>query len=209
MAFIRFAGVLSLIFAVGCQPTPPAPNALSREALEKLIPSVSEADNIAIVASSPTSSEMPTDFAVQVANALSERIASGGLSEGTHPNVQVHHTPEELPSDAQADVTLYFQVNDYQLDGEFDPDHAAVTEVFDAGSWIYSRGDDTPFTMSTGFDSNKKASGPEVEASSVPTWESFDYSRDPDERLQMFAGKCADSILKTFHELSSQLDQPK
>ena len=80
MAFIRFAAVLSLVLAVGCAPKPPSPESLSQELLKKLVPSVSTAESVTIVASSPTSSDTPSDFAVQVADALSERIASGGLA---------------------------------------------------------------------------------------------------------------------------------
>ena len=114
-----------------------------------------------------------------------------------------------MKADALADITIYFHVNDYKLEGEFDTDRVEIAKLFKADSWIYSRDNDTPFTMNSGFDTSEKATGPETEVTSSPTWESFGYSSDPNERLQIFAGKCADSILKTFHELSSQLDQSK
>jgi hypothetical protein len=209
MAFIRFAAVLSLVLAVGCEPEPPSPETLSQELLKKLIPSVSTAKNVTIVASSPTSSETSTDFAVKIADALSKKIASGGLAPDTQPKVRVLHTPEDVNADALTDVTLYFQVDDYKLEGEFDTDRVVITKTFKADVWIYSRDNDSPFTMNSGFSTSEKATGPETDVTSSPTWESFGYSSDPDERSQIFAGKCADSILKTFHELSSQLGQSK
>ncbi len=209
MAFIRFAAVLPLVLAVGCAPKPPSPESISQELLKKLAPTISTAENVTIVASSPTSTEMPTDFAVKVADALSERIASGGLAPDTQPKVQVHDTTEQVNADALTDVTLYFEVDDYKLEGEFDTDRVVITETFKADVWIYSRDNDTPFTMNSGFDNSQKATGPETDVTSSPTWETLGYSSDPDERLQVFAGKCADSILKTFHDLSSQLGQSK
>ena len=82
MAFIRFAPVLSLLLAVGCAPQPPSPEAVSRELLKKIPPSVSTAETVTIVASSPTSADAPSDFAIKVANELAERIESGGLRAG-------------------------------------------------------------------------------------------------------------------------------
>ncbi len=209
MAFIRFAAVLSLVLAVGCAPKSPSPESLSQELLKKLVPSVSTAESVTIVASSPTPSETPSDFAVQVADALSERIASGGLAPDTQPKVQVYRTPEEVKADVQADITIYFHVNDYKFEGKFDTDRVEIAKLFKADSWIYSRENDTPFTMNSGFDNSENATGPATEVTSSPTWESFGYSSDPNERLQIFAGESADSILKTFRELSSQLNQSK
>ena len=210
MAFSRYAAVLSLFLAVGCTPKLPSPESLSQELLKKLVPSVSTAETVTIVASSPTSSDTPTDFAVKVADALAERIASGGLAPDTQPKVRVHHTPGEAKADAPTDVILYFQVNAYQLEGEFATDRVAISKRFKADSWIYSRNTDAPFKMNTGFDNSMNANGPDsTEVTSSPTWESLGYSSDPNERLQKFAVECAESILATFHEISSQVGQPK
>ncbi len=139
MPFIGYAALLLLVLAVGCAPKPPSPETLTQELLKKLVTSLSTAESVAIVASSPTSSETPSDFAVQVADALSDRIASGGLAPDTQPNVQVYRTFEDLKADVQADITIYFRVNDYQLEGNFDTDRVEIAKLSKADSWIYSR----------------------------------------------------------------------
>ena len=112
-----------------------------------------------------------------------------------------------MKADDPSDVTVYFRVDISELDGEFAADRVVISKKFKADSWIDARVTETTFTMSTGFDTNEKGTGPETEE--TPTWESFGYSSAPDERMQVFAGECAESILKTFHELSAQLGQSK
>ena len=209
MAFNRFAAVLSLLFAAGCAPKPPTPEALLKELLKKIVPSVSTAETVTVVASSPTSTDTPTDFAVKVADALAEHIATGGLAPGTQPEVHVHRTSDEVKADDATDVTLYLHVNEYELEGEFAADRVEISKRFKADSWIYTRDTDSTFSMNTGFDNSEKATGPETDVTSSPTWESFGYSSDSEKRLQVFAGECAESVLKTFHELSSQLGESK
>lgn len=207
MVFNRFAAALSLLLAAGCAPEPPTPEAVSQELLKKILPSVSTAETVTVVASSPTSADTPTDFAVTVADELAERIGSGGLAQGAQPKVHVQRTFNDLKAGDPSDITIYFRVNVYDLSGEFAADRVVISKRFKADAWIDARGTDTTFSMDTGFDTNEKGTGPETEA--TPTWESFGYSNEPSERQQVFAGECAESILKTFHGLSSQLGQSK
>lgn len=206
MAFTRSAAILTLFLTVGCAPQLPTPDALAQDVLQRLIPSVATAESVTIIASSPTSSDTPKDFAVKVADALAERIASGGFRSDTQPQVRVHRTRDEAEAEDATDITLYFHVNDHQLEGEFANDRVAIKKKFSADSYLYSRDSKSPFTMTTSFENNLNAAPSEsTPVTTAPTWESSGYSRDPDARLQIFAGECADAILATFHELSSQV----
>lgn len=210
MLFNRFAAVLWTVVIVGCAPEPPSAESIPGELAKRIVSSVSTAETVTVVASSPTSSESPTDFAIKVADALAKQIAAGGFEPNSEPDVRVRHTRDEVSEDDSTDVTVYLQVNEHQLKSEFAPDRAAISKKFEADGWIYSRGSDNPFTIKAGFSTGENAHGPAPEDSkSVPTWESFGYPSDRDERLQVFAGECAELMLKTFHETTSRMSQEK
>lgn len=207
MTFNRFATVYLLLLAAGCTFDQPSAEDVSQELLKKILPSVSTAETVTVVASSPTSTDAPSDFDAKVADELAERIASGGFAKGAQPKVRVKRTSDELKADDLSDITVYLRVDVSELDGEFAANRVVISKKFKADAWIVARGSETTFTMNTGFETNEKGTGPETEE--TPTWESFGYSSDPDERMQVFAGEGAESILKTFHELSAQLGQSK
>ncbi len=121
--------------------------------------------------------------------------------------MHVRRPADELKADEPLDITIYFQVNIHEIDGEFAADRVVIRKRFKADTWVNASDTDTTFSMNTGFDSNEKGAGPKSQA--IPTWESFGYSNEPEGRLQVFAGECAESILKTLHELSPQLGQSK